>query len=205
VTGESAVAPLTSPEVSVKLFVDDKSVVQPQELIAVFHRWIKEGALEDELMIDVAIYEHVPKGPGIVLICDHAHYYFDVRDDRWGIRYRGRRAARATGEAAVMHAFASALKVAALLEADAALGGRYEFRTDQVEFGIYDRRLAPSEPATLDAIRPALESVVSSLYGAPPKGIELVSDPKQPFMVSIEAGTSPSVDELLGRVVAPVG
>ena len=72
----------------------------------------EEQVIHDELMIDVANYEHVPKGPGIVLICDKAHYYFDVRDDRWGLRYRGRREARATGDEAVTRAFASALRAA---------------------------------------------------------------------------------------------
>ena len=90
--------PLSSAEVSVKLFVDDNSVVRPLELITVFQRWITEGVLEDELTIDVANYEHVPQGPGIMLICDKAHYYFDVRQNRWGLRYRGRREARPVAE-----------------------------------------------------------------------------------------------------------
>jgi len=200
----SAVAPvaaLTSPEVSVKLFVDDRSVVDPQELIAVFHRWIKDGVLEDELMIDVAIYEHVPQGPGIVLVCDRGHYYFDVRHNRWGLRYRGRREARATGEEAVMRAFGSALKAASLLENDPALNGRYVFRTDEVEFGIYDRLRAPSGAATLEAVRPALEGTVAALWGDEPT-LELQSGPKEPFMVSVRNASSPGVDELIGRVTA---
>jgi len=205
-TETDSVAPLTSAEVSVKLFVDDRSVVRPLELIAVFHRWIKEGVLEDELMIDVANYEHVPKGPGIVLICDKAHYYFDVRQNRWGMRYRGRRDARATGEEAIVRAFGSALKAASLLESDPALEGRYGFRTDEVEFGIYDRLRAPSDAATLTAVRPALESSVAALYGEPPESLDLVSGAKEPFLVAIRNGTSPSVEELLGKLAAaPAG
>ena len=50
-SGDEAVAPLMSPEVSIKLFVDDQSIIRPLELIGVFQRWIKEGALEDELVI----------------------------------------------------------------------------------------------------------------------------------------------------------
>lgn len=196
---------LGSPEVSVKLFVDDHSVVRPQDLVAVFHRWIKDGRLEDELMIDVAVYEHVPKGPGIVLICDHAHYYFDVRGGRWGLRYRGRRVSEATGEEAVARAFAQALKAAALIESDPSLEGRYHFRTDEVEFGIYDRRLAPSDDATLAAVRPALGSAVEALYGEPATSLELVSGPREPFMVGIQLAGSPSIEELLGRVAAPQG
>jgi len=199
------VAALESAEVSVKLFVDDHSVVRPLELIPVFHRWIKDGALEDELMIDVANYEHVPQGPGIVLVCDKAHYYFDVRENRWGIRYRGRRDAPVSGRAAISHAFASALKAASLLENDPALEGRYHFRTDRVEFGIYDRLRAPSDPATLDAVKPSLEAAVEELYGSPVTGLELVSGPKQPFMVAVENGSPPSIEELLDRVLAPAG
>ena len=204
-TGNEAVRPLTSSEVSVKLFVDDQSVVRPLELIAVFHRWITEGALEDELVIDVANYEHVPKGPGIVLICDKAHYYFDVRASRWGMRYRGRRDARATGEGAIASAFGSALRAAGLLENDPALEGRYRFRTDEVEFGIYDRLLAPSSQETLETVRPALNASLTALYGEQPQSLELVSGPKEPFMVTLKNAGSPSVEELLGRVPAPVG
>lgn len=199
------VGALQSPEVSVKLFVDDHSVVRPLELITVFHGWIEKGALEDELMIDVANYEHVPKGPGIALICDKAHYYFDVRENRWGLRYRGRREARATGGEAVTHAFRAALVAASLLENDPALEGRYHFRTDQVEFGIYDRLRAPSDEATLDAVRPALEAGVEATWGAPVKGLELVSGPREPFMVAIETGAAPTVEELLARVLTPAG
>lgn len=202
----AAVTPLESAEVSVKLFVDDKSVVRPQELIAVFHRWIKDAVLEDELMIDVANYEHVPQGPGIALICDKAHYYFDVRNNRWGLRYRGRREARATGEEAVTRAFTSALQAASLLENDPTLEGRYAFRTDEVEFGIYDRLRAPSSEETLEAVRPALETNVEALYGEPATGIELMSGPKEPFMVAIKNAASPSVEQMLGKLAAaPAG
>lgn len=204
-SGAEPMGPLTSPEVSVKLFVDDTSVVRPLELIAVFHRWIKDGALEDELMIDVANYEHVPQGPGVVIICDKAHYYFDVRENRWGIRYRGRRQARASGAEAVSSAFRSALRAASLLENAPELEGRYRFRTDQVEFGIYDRLRAPSTEETLEAVRPALEASVTALYGAPVTGLALASGPKEPFMVSITNSVAPSVEELLGRVAAPAG
>lgn len=197
--------PLTSPEVSIKLFVDDHSTVRPDELIAVFHRWIKDGSLEDEVVIDVANYAHVPQGPGIMLVCDKAHYYFDVRQNRWGLRYRGRREARATGAEAIARTFGSVLKAASLLEKDPALQGRYRFRTDRVEFGIYDRLKAPSEEATLEAVRTALEATVASLYGDAPRSIELVSGPKEPFMLSVENVGSPSVEELLGRALAAAG
>jgi hypothetical protein len=200
-----ATSPLESPEVSVKLFVVDAAGVRLKELIPVFHRWIKEDLLEDELQIDVANYEHVPKGPGIVLVCDKAHYYFDVRAGRAGLRYRGRRETRATGAEAVRRAFRAALHAARLLEADPVLDGRYRFRTDDVEFGIYDRLLAPSDVSTLVAIRPELDEAVRGLYGTDDVAIELSSGPREPFMVTVKSGASPSVEELLGRLSAAKG
>ena len=39
--------PLDSPEVSVKLFVEDSEVESTKELKPVFHRWIKKRLIED--------------------------------------------------------------------------------------------------------------------------------------------------------------
>jgi hypothetical protein len=194
--------PLDSPEVSVKLFVAAAAGVRLKELIPVFHRWIKEDLIEDELQIDVASYEHVPKGPGIVLICDKAHYYFDERAGRAGLRYRGRRSSRASGADAVTRAFRQVLQAARLLETDPGLEGRYAFRTDEVEIGVYDRLLAPSDVSTLVAIRADLEEAAHGLYGSGELTFELVSGPKEPFTVTMRAGASFTVEELLGRLIA---
>jgi len=195
-------SPLDSPELSVKLFVADASGVRLGELIPVFHRWIKESLLEDELQIDVASYEHVPKGPGIVLVCDKAHYYFDMRAGQAGLRYRGRREARGTGADGVSRALRAALNAARLLEIDPALEGRYRFRTDELEFGIYDRLLAPSGEATLASVRPGLEEAVRELYQVDSPVLELSSGGREPFMVTVKPGASPSVEQLLERLVA---
>ena len=195
-------SPLDSPEVSVKLFLADSAGVRLEELIPVFHRWIKEDLLEDELPIDVANYEHVPKGPGVLLVCDTAHYHVDERAGRTGLRYRGRREARGVGADAVTTAFRAALQAARLLETDPVLENRYRFRTDEFELGIFDRLRAPSAAATLEAIRPELTEAVRGLYGVGDVGLELSSDAREPFMVTVTTGASPSVEELLGRLAA---
>jgi hypothetical protein len=196
---------LASAELSVKLFVEDPAAVDLEELIPVFHRWIREDRLEGELPIDVAGYAHVPKGPGVVLICDHSHYYFDERDGRPGMRYRGRRVPRGSGEEGITKAFRCALRAAALLEKDPSLGKRYRFRTDTVELGITDRLHAPSDERTLAAVRPAVAAAVRSIYGKPAKSITLASGPREPFLARIEMADSPKVETLLEQLagVAP--
>jgi len=202
VTSASKVDALSSPELSVKLFVTDATKVDLEELIPVFHRWIREDLLEDEVAIDVAGYAHVPKGPGVTLICDHAHYAFDERAGRFGLRYRGRRVARGSGKDAIVGAFRRVLRGAALLEKEPALAGKYRFATGRIEFGISDRLLAPSGAETLAALRPTLEAALKEVYEAPAKSIALASGPREPLLAAVEAGASPSVDALLDRLAA---
>jgi len=202
-SGNSGSDALASAELSVKLFVEDPAAVDLEELIPVFHRWIREDLVEGEMPIDVAGYAHVPKGPGVVLICDHSHYYFDERAGRPGLRYRGRRVPRGAGEEAITNAFRCVLRAAALLEKDSSLGKRYRFRTDTVELGINDRLHAPSDERTLTAVRPAVASAVRAIYGKPAKSITLSSGPREPFLATIEMAESPKIDTLLGQL-APV-
>ena len=196
--------PASSAELSVKLFVADPDSVDLEELIPVFHRWIREDLLDGELPIDVAGYAHVPKGPGVVLICDHAHYYFDERAGRPGLLYRGRRVARGSGEDAVVRALGSVLRAASLLEKAPELEGRYRFLTGALEIGITDRLRAPSDETTFAAVKPAIEGAVRAVYGKPPKSVKLASGPREPFLVSVQAAASPSVEELLDQVAAAV-
>ena len=194
--------PLASSEGSVKLFVEDPSAIEVRELIPVFHRWIKNGLLENEALIDVTSYAHVPKGPGVVLIADLGHYYFEVRHGRPGLRFRGRRERGSGPDDRLVHAFGSALRAAVLLEADPTLEGRYRFRTNEVEFEIYDRLLAPSSGETLDAIRPELERFLRGLYGGAEITLEMKSGPREPFRVGIATSTAPPLIDLVDRLTA---
>ena len=45
--------------------------VELEKLVPVFNEWILNKKIDDELLIDVADYAHVPQGPGVVLIGPH--------------------------------------------------------------------------------------------------------------------------------------
>ncbi len=196
----AALSPLDSPELSVKYFVEDSSAVRVEELIPVFHRWIRENVLDDELLIDVANYAHVPKGPGVMLICNLGHYGLDLRHGRPGLRYRRRRVAHGSPQDQLAGAFRSAIRAASLLEDEPALEGRYRFRTDEVELVIYDRLLAPSALETLEAVRPSLGGFVTQLYEDQGVSLELASRSNEPFAVRITMQEAPSLPALLSRL-----
>jgi hypothetical protein len=59
--------------------------------IPVLHQWIKQRA-RPELMIDVASYQPVPQGPGVVLIGHGADYVFDEGEGRPGLLHNRKRA-----------------------------------------------------------------------------------------------------------------
>jgi len=57
---------------------------------------------------------------------------------------------------------------------------------------VEDRLAAPNEPATLDALRPALDEAVARVLGAPPAEVVHVGEPDGPFeaRVLLEAAAS---------------
>ena len=198
--GGDSFGPLDSPEVSVKYFVEDSSAVRVEELIPVFHRWIRESVLEDELLIDVANYAHVPKGPGVMLICHLGQYGLDLRQGRPGLLYRRRRVAHGSPQDQLAGTFRSAIRAGSLLEDEPALEGRYRFRTDEVELVIYDRLLAPSALETLEAVRPLLGGFITELYEDQAVSVKLTSRSNEPFAVRITTQEAPPLCVLLSRL-----
>ena len=167
-----------------------------QTLIPVFHGWIQENKLPDELLIDVADYAHVPQGPGVVLIGHQSDYYLDVADDRPGLLYSRKRGFNGDFQAGIDDAFRRALRACRLLEEERELG--FEFATDEIFFRVQDRLRAPNEDATYEAYEPALKQAAAALFGGSPL-LERVGGPREPFAVRIHTGSSARVADAFAR------
>ena len=68
---------MLSMRITLKIYLDDPEIVQPDDFTAVFHAWIQKGAVEG-LLLDVADYQHIQDGPGMILIGDQVDYAFDL-------------------------------------------------------------------------------------------------------------------------------
>ena len=79
-----------------------------------------------ELLIDVANYAHVPKGPGVVLIGHGSDYFMDEGEGRLGLLYNRKRAGRRPASAWRTPS-AARCTPAQLLETDPALAGKLKF------------------------------------------------------------------------------
>jgi hypothetical protein len=196
-----APVPTAAHELAVKFYAEEPFEPDPRELVPIFHEWIQNDRLEDELLIDVADYTHVHHGPGVLLIGHTAQYGLDGGEGRPGLLYRCRRAAEGGARTRLRAAFRSVLRACRLLEQESALRGRLRFRTDEALLRIQNRLLAPNTREALEALRSELEPVLADLYrGAERITTDQVGLPAEPFSVRITVEGTPDLGTLLARV-----
>jgi hypothetical protein len=187
-------------KLQVKLFAEAGHGLAPEAFIPIFHRWIKDHVLP-ELMIDVANYGHVPKGPGVVLIGHACDYFIDDAEGRFGLLHNRKRSEPAPADR-LPDAFRRALHAAWLLEQEPSLAGKLRFRTDELSLRINDRLAAPQGAATFAAVRPEVEAACARLYGGGAVQLAPTTDPKALFGVKI-TGPASDVATLLERLGGP--
>jgi hypothetical protein len=152
--------------------------------VPIFHRWIQDGA-QEELLVDVADYRHVPEGPGVLLIAHQANYSLDLAEGRLGLLYNRKSVIDGDTQAKLRQAFGAALAACRTLEAETPFHGRLEFDAGDCEILINDRDLAPNTPETWDALRPELERFFGTLYGSQPFRLERRGEPRERFRVGV--------------------
>lgn len=183
----------------VKFFLEDPSALKLDEVVTVFHRWIRDHAVLDHLLVDVADYQHVHHGPGIVLVSHEANFAIDNQDGRLGLFYQRKTPIDGDFRDALLAAFGAALSACSMLEEEPSLQGKIRFNTDEALFRIADRLLAPATPQTWDDVKPSLERFVDELYGVPVT-LQPRLDPQKLFEVDIKAPGAPGVKALQNRL-----
>lgn len=154
--------------------------------VPVFHRWIREHVIDNELLIDVADYKHVVDGPGVLLVGHEADYGLEEQDGRLGLLYTRKREVGDTLTGAFQTLFAQGIRAARLLEADPELPG-LRIHTDGAEVAILDRLHFENSDEGVNAVGPALEEVLPSIYGGGATARRVANDPRQPLTVRVSA------------------
>ena len=173
-------------QLSVKLFAVDPAAVSFEAFAPIFHRWIQEGRIPGQLLIDVADYRHVPDGPGIVLIAHQAHYAIDGERGPLGLLYSVKRDEPDELAGKLDEAYAAALAAARALEEDPLRPIR--FQGDRLRVSVMSRRHAPNSAETFAAARPTFEAFAARVYPGRTTRIEHLADPREPFVVELIAG-----------------
>jgi hypothetical protein len=168
-----------------------------EAFVPVFHAWIREHALPDEVMIDVADYAHVVDGPGVLLVCHEGHYVIERKAGRWSLVYNRKRGGEgASLEDRLRVPLRRLARAASLLAEDATLP-KIRFRTEELVLRIYDRLHAPNEDATLAAIRGGLDDVLGKIYGAS-VDVAREGEARELFTVRVRAGSTPPLTSFAG-------
>ena len=182
--------------VNVKLLIQDRdSALEP--LIPVFHGWIESRAEEDELLIDVADYSHVPAGPGVVLIGHEGNYSVDNTGNRLGVRYNRKAAVDGSNQERLTQATRAALTACRRLEAEPRLGGKFRFNGQDIEIFINDRLIAPNNAATREAFDADFQLFSRKLFRGKEYSISYGDDPRSLFTAFVKTARPIAVADLL--------
>lgn len=168
--------------VNVKIYLEGDLPVEPGQFINLFHRWIQQKEL-DELLIDVADYRHVPRGPSVMLIGHEADYSLDRTENRWGICYNRKAALPGDNRDRIRAAVVAAAKVCLLFQAEFAA---LRFNDRELKLTVSDRALAPNTPETWEAYRADFEAALSDLFGHGEFQLETPADPRSLFGVRVK-------------------
>ena len=171
---------------AVKFFAENPDGVELGPGVPVFHRWIQHRRLP-ELMIDVSDYEHVPSGPGVILVCHEAIYGLDQAKGKLGLVYNRRAPLNGSVEDRLRQAVAAADTAAGFLEQEPEFSAKLCFDRKAWEVSVNDRALAPNTEATWNTLAPVIRGVFEPLFD--PTGYSLVRavDPRELFRVTLRA------------------
>lgn len=148
--------------IAFKIFVDGELTTDWEEFINVFHTWVAAQSMP-EMMIDVADYRHVPKGPGVVMVGHEADYYMDNTAGKPGLRYVCKVKKEGNNADRVQQAFSAASSACARLESE--LSG-LKFSRTNFELTVNDRALAPNTSETRSALESELPRILEQVCGA---------------------------------------
>lgn len=185
---------------NVKFYLESGSRLAPEEAFRLFSQWIPES--RDEILIDVADYAHIDRGPRTVLVGHDANYALDNTDGRPGLLYGRKTETNGPAGERLRRAFAAALKACRRLEEHPDLAGKVRFRGSEALLVVNDRLRAPNTEATLEALRGDLEEFLRALFPEGSARVQRDPEPRERLTLRIEAREDLPVASLLARIEA---
>ena len=188
---------------SVKFFFEELSI-DVESFIPVFHRWIRENVVPNELLLDVADYKHIVDGPAILLVGHEADYVVDLTDAKPGLMYVRKRDAGSDLSEALGTTLSQALNGVKLTESDVELRGKLKLRTDAATIVLLDRLNYPNtangEGTTATAAQTQLSDDLAPLFGDDATVTRVDNDAREPLSFKLHAPSAPDVDTLLSQL-----
>ncbi|HEY6724560.1 MAG TPA: hypothetical protein VI197_11030 [Polyangiaceae bacterium] len=170
--------------------------VRPPEVVAVFHRWIAERALE-EVLIDVADYSHVPGGPGVVLIGNQHNYSVAERGQELDLTCLRKRTN--SGENPLLKTLCQLLEACRLLR-EAFRDRALEPSIEAIQVSVFDRKATEHHPFRTDEFAWLVAEHLAAALGSRPQ-VSVASSNARPTVQAAWA-TPTAIGSLLERLRA---
>ena len=184
-------------QLSVKVFATAGGGYDPESLIPVFHRWIRERLLPDRLLIDVADYRHVVDGPGVLVVGNECHFGVDA-EGQLGLLYSRKRDPIGPADEKLREAFFDTLRICKALAGESSVA--LTLNLSEWEIRVMSRLVAENSEATMERFEPVVTAFISELFATESAKLAHLSDPKEPFGVRISVSEPPAIDALLARI-----
>lgn len=152
--------------------------VELEDLVPVFHGWIRDSAVDD-MLIDVARYAHVHMGPGVMAIGHEGDYSVEAREGRSWLRYTLKRAQVDDAHDAV------AVVLRRLAAAAGLLTDTSPVDLSQLEVSLVDR-LHATDPD--EAVALVVQAAATALGSAANARVVADGDPREGLRIALSQG-----------------
>ena len=185
-------------KINLKFYTEDGERVSPESWRRALNSWIQGDP--QEVLVDVADYSHLHRGPVAVLAGHHANYAIDWSDGKLGLLYSRKQPLPGDFPGRLVAVYRALLEGCRRLEEDSSLGRRVSFQADRSVLILNDRLLAPNTDDTYKAILPDLDELLGTLYAGSPFAVSRDPDPKRRLTLEIVAQGDWKVADLLGNI-----
>jgi len=159
------------------------SDVDPEVFVATFHGWVRDKTLGG-LPIDVARYNHVPEGPGTVLIGFEGDYAVETSTGVPALRYTLKRENQGSVAELVSLAVGRLQQAAATIAAET--GEAVDLGT--ITIRIADKLVAPNTDEGRQLVQTDAVAAVAATVGfADPQVAFGTLDPRDPITIVVSA------------------
>lgn len=154
------------------------------DIIPIFHRWIQDKTVPG-LLIDVADYEHVPNGPGILLIGDGGDYSLRRVNGQLFLVYDRKRQTGDTLDESLAILLTAAQTALQALEAESVLD--ISAQNSGAEITLLDRLQYPNDQQTFAAVSASVTDSVAATLDQPNIHVShLPTDPRRPLTLQVQ-------------------
>lgn len=156
--------------INIKFYLQDPNSLSGEAAFRIFNTWIAES--ENEVLVDVADYNHVGHGPITLLIGHEANYSLDSDEGEVGLLYTRKQPQQGDLSSRLVGVVSAALSACKRLETTPELEQKVSFTGNHLKITANDRLHAPNTQEAESALRAALEPILDKLFAGGPYAIE---------------------------------